>query len=68
MTIDKGKGRVYDCPFCSRIVILCDATCTVYHDEPACEPFAARMLALGLKTHRESFTVVATVAVDRESN
>jgi hypothetical protein len=43
-----GEIKRYPCPGCGRSVICDDAARTVYHEDPQCDRFAAKMLEIGL--------------------
>ena len=53
------KGHVYECPYCSKVVVLCDETQMVYHDMPLCSEFIAKMHSLGLEVEDEPFIITA---------
>jgi hypothetical protein len=56
MKSDEGTGR--PCPFCGAIVICVDATRTILHAAPVCEPFAKQLDAFGLKARHAPWLAV----------
>ena len=55
------KSKVYVCPYCSKSIVACDETHTVYHQDTTCEGFAAKARELGLNLRAETWVAVLVI-------